>query len=75
MVSTVHIFSKDIRIEFGIKKCGVLLMRREKAVLSEGVEMYGSEKIEEVRKTYIRYFRTQQNQKKVRGRRTFGENI
>ena len=50
-------------------------MRREKAVLSEGVEMYGSEKIEEVRKTYIRYFRTQQNQKKVRGRRTFGENI
>lgn len=31
LVSTVHIFSKDIGIEFGIKKCGVLLKEeREK---------------------------------------------
>ena len=53
LVSTVHIFSKDIGIEFGIKKCGVLVMRREKVVLSEGVKMPDGEKIGEVRKMYI----------------------
>ena len=27
---TVHIFSTDIGMEFGMKKCGILTMKREK---------------------------------------------
>ena len=30
LVKTVHIFSKDIGMEFGIKKCGMLVMKKGK---------------------------------------------
>ena len=30
LLSTVQIFSNDVRMEFGIKKCGVLIMKEEK---------------------------------------------
>ena len=47
LVSTVQILSNDIRMEFGIKKCGVLLLKRGKVVSSEGVEMPDGEIIKE----------------------------
>ena len=37
LVSTVQILSNDIGMEFGIKKCGVLVLKRGKAMSSEGV--------------------------------------
>ena len=53
MVSTAHIFSKDIKMEFWIKKRGALVLKREKVVSSEITEMPDGEKTEEVRKMDI----------------------
>ena len=50
MISTVQILSNDIGIEFGIKTCGVLILKRGKVVSYEGVEMPDSERIKEVEK-------------------------
>ena len=30
LLSTVEIFSQDIRMEFGISKCGILILKRGK---------------------------------------------
>ena len=39
LVQTVQTFSSDIGMEFGIKKCGVLLLKRGKIVLPDGKVM------------------------------------
>ena len=39
LVNTVKNFSEDIKMEFGLPKCGVLIMKRKKAVKSEGISM------------------------------------
>ena len=39
LVNTVRIFSEDIKMEFGLSKCGVLIMKRGKVVKSEGIRM------------------------------------
>ena len=36
LVRTVHTFTMDIRMEFGIKKCGVLVLKHGKIVKMEG---------------------------------------
>ena len=33
LVQTVHFVSSDIRMEFGIKKCGLLTLRRGKVAI------------------------------------------
>ena len=38
LVQTVHIFSEDIGMQFGIKKCGVLVMERGK-VRADGMRL------------------------------------
>ena len=40
-------------MEFGIKRCGVLLLKRGKVVSSEGAEMPDGEIIKELRKLDI----------------------
>ena len=42
-------------MEFGIKKCGVLVLKRGTVVSSEGVEMPDGERIKEVEKNGYRY--------------------
>ena len=37
LVRTVHLFSTDIRMEFGIKKCALLILKRGKAVECYGI--------------------------------------
>ena len=37
LVQTVHVFSSDIGMEFGVKKCAMLVMRRGRLVRSEGI--------------------------------------
>ena len=37
-VRTVYVFSTDISVKFGIKKCGILTMKRSKIVKSEGIK-------------------------------------
>ena len=39
LVETVHIFSEDIRMQFGIKKCEVLIMERGKVIRTDGVRL------------------------------------
>ena len=38
LVQTVHVFSEDIGMEFGIEKCAILVMEKGKIVKSFGVE-------------------------------------
>ena len=38
-VNTVRIFSEDIKMDFGLAKCGVLIMKRGKVVKSEEISM------------------------------------
>ena len=39
LVNAVRVFSEDIKMEFGLPKCGVLIMKRGKVVKSEGISM------------------------------------
>ena len=39
LVNTVKKFSEDIKIKFGLPQYGVLIMKREKVVKSEGISM------------------------------------
>ena len=38
LVQTIHIFSKDIGMEFGIEKCAMLVIEKRKIVKSVGIE-------------------------------------
>ena len=48
LLNTVRVFSEDIRMEFGISKCGVLVMKRGKLFRTEGIEMPSGEVIKEI---------------------------
>ena len=48
LVSTVEVFSQDLGMEFGIKKCGVIIMNRRKVKSTEGIELPSAEKIREI---------------------------
>ena len=39
LVNTVHRFSCDIGMRFGIEKCGVIIMKRGKMVTCDGIEL------------------------------------
>ena len=39
LVRTMNVFRTDIGMEFGIKKCGILTMKRGKIVKSEGIKL------------------------------------
>ena len=55
LISKIQILSNDIGMEFGMKKCGVLVLKREKVVWFEGVEMPDGDRINEVEKNRYRY--------------------
>ena len=42
---TVHVFSTDIGMDFGMKKCGILKIKRDKIVKSEGINLLDGEVI------------------------------
>ena len=48
LVQTVRIFSNDIRMEFGLDKCGVLVLKRGRVVRSDGIELPNGEKMTEI---------------------------
>lgn len=48
LMNSVCIFGEDIRTEFGISKCGILVMTKRKYVYSEGTEIPTSEKLKEI---------------------------
>jgi len=39
LVSTCHIFSTDIGMAFGLKKCGILTLKRGKVARCEGIKL------------------------------------
>ena len=52
LVSTAEVFSRDIGMEFGIKKCDVIIMNRGKAKSTDGIELPNGEKIREIEDRY-----------------------
>ena len=57
LVSTVELFSQDIDMEFGIKKCGVIIMNRGKIKSAAGIELPSGEKIKEIEEDAYKYLR------------------
>ena len=48
LVRTVHVFRTHIGMEFGMKKCGTLTMKRGKVVRCEGVMLPNNEVMKEI---------------------------
>ena len=55
LVRTAHVFSTDVGMEFGMKKYGILTMKRGKAVRCEGIKFTNTEVIKEVEKEGYTY--------------------
>ena len=55
LVPTVEVFSQDIGLEFGIKKCGVIIMNRGKVMSTDGIELLSGEKVREIEKDGYKY--------------------
>ena len=55
LVNTVHAVSDDIDIEFGINKCGILIMKRRKVMTCESIELPNGITMKEVGKEGYRY--------------------
>ena len=55
LMSTVEVFSQDIGMEFGIKKCGVIIMNRGKVKSTDGIELPSGEKIREIEEGGYKY--------------------
>ena len=56
LVRTVYVFSTNISMEFGIKKCGILTMKRSKIVKSKWIKLPEDEVTKQVghqRHTYL----------------------
>ena len=39
LVQTVYVFSEDIGMQFGIKKCEVFIMERGKVIRADGIRL------------------------------------
>ena len=57
LVSTVELFSTDVGMEFGTKKCDKLVLKRGKVVRFDGLELPSGEKIQNVEKGGYKYLR------------------
>ena len=55
LLSTVQIFSSDSQMEIGIKKCGILVMKRRRATSTEGIELPSGDIINDVEKEGYKY--------------------
>ena len=61
LVQTVHTFSTDIGMEFGIKKCGVLILKRGKIVKMEGVVLPDGQVVKEIEERGYRHLGVQES--------------
>ena len=55
MVQTVDILSEDIGMQFGIKKCGVLIMERVKVIRTDGIRLPDGQHMEDIDETGYTY--------------------
>ena len=54
-MSTLEVFSQDIGMKFGIKKCCVIIMNRGKVKSTDGIELTGGEKIRDIEEGGYKY--------------------
>ena len=55
LVQTVQLLSEDIGRGFGLKNCGVLLMKRKKKVRSDGIAFLGGRLMREIEEDGLKY--------------------
>ena len=55
LVNIVRIFSEDIKMEFGLPKCVVLIMKRRKVVKSERISMPEGKMMKNIEEDEYRY--------------------
>ena len=55
LVNTVNLYSQDIGMEFGLKKCGVLLMKRGKIHHSDGIVLPDGQIMKEIEENGYKY--------------------
>ena len=55
LVSTVYLTSADMRMEFGIRKCSVLVLKKGKIVESDGVLLPNGERMQSVEEEGYKY--------------------
>ena len=55
LVRTVRLFSQDIGMEFGVKKCAVVVMKRGKVTECEGIELPDGQRIRAVEQDGYKY--------------------
>ena len=55
LVQTVHMFSENIGLQFGIKKCGVLIMERGKVIRPDGIRLPDGQHIKDIDETGYTY--------------------
>ena len=55
LVSTVEVVSQGIGMQFGIKKCGVIIINRGKVKSTDGIELPSGEKIREIEEGRYKY--------------------
>ena len=48
LVQTVFRFSEDIGMEFGLKKCGVVILKKRKLVKFDGIHLPNQKRMKEV---------------------------
>ena len=64
LVSIVEVFSQDIDMEFGIKKCGVIIKNRRKVKSTDGIELSRGEKIREIEEDGYKHLKILENDRK-----------
>ena len=55
LVQIVHVFSEDIGMQFGIKKCGVLIMERGKVIRTDGIRLPDGQHMKDIDATGYTY--------------------
>ena len=55
LMKTVHIFSNDIGMEFRMRKCGILTIKKRKVVRCEGIKLPNCEVMKKVEKEGYTY--------------------
>ena len=48
LINFVRVFSSDINMEFGIEKCGILVMKKGKYAKSDGIKLPNEKEIQEI---------------------------
>ena len=55
-MQSVHIFSEDNGMQFGIKKCGVLIMERGKVIRTDGIRLSDEQDMKDIDEAGYTYF-------------------